>query len=188
MSRLRARLRDAVHIGAITGVFDVTKSVAELREGSVATAVQLHMSQPSDEEDTVNRLVVGMRHVDWALTLPLLAIEVFLLLRHPHSAEHGVRRQMWTAAACAFFCIIFGYMAHPLSGWFDPPARRVSFAVATLFFAGMYVSLYLDWEGAVGVYESSISATERKWIAGTVFAGMILSARGDVRPVLSQKR
>ena len=176
MSRLRARLRDAVHIESVTETF--APDAAGVNLGALKQAIYLRTTQLSDDAANVNRLVVGMRHVDWALTLPLLAIEVFLLLRHPHPLERDVRSQMWGAAALAFFCIVFGYMAHPLSVWATKERSKRSnhcyFALACASFVGMYLLLFLDINKALDLYKAPFSATEHKWLAGTLFAALWL--------------
>jgi bacteriorhodopsin len=90
---------------------------------------------PTEEARTTE----GTRYIDWAVTVPLLTVE---LLAVCSVAGAAARRLRFTTMAAAFLMIVTGYMgAQVLSSGRDATALVVWGLISTVFFGYLYVAL-----------------------------------------------
>jgi bacteriorhodopsin len=90
---------------------------------------------PTEEARTTE----GTRYIDWAVTVPLLTVE---LLAVCSIAGAAARRLRFTTMAAAFLMIVTGYMgSQVLSSGRDVTALVVWGLISTAFFAYLYVAL-----------------------------------------------
>jgi bacteriorhodopsin len=90
---------------------------------------------PNEEARTTE----GTRYIDWAVTVPLLTVE---LLAVCSIAGAAARRLRFTTMAAAFLMIVTGYMgAQVLSSGRDATALVVWGLISTVFFGYLYVAL-----------------------------------------------
>ena len=90
---------------------------------------------PNEEARTTE----GTRYIDWAVTVPLLTVE---LLAVCSIAGAAARRLRFTTMAAAFLMIVTGYMgAQVLSSGRDATALVVWGLISTVFFVYLYIAL-----------------------------------------------
>ena len=157
MLRVRARARDAAHIEDVIEQFDSAKEMPTEK-----------LKRLQERASNIDLTAIGLRHVDWALTLPLLTVEIFMMLRHPF----GVDEQWWgclLAAGFAFACIATGYFAGTASRTQSGDSFFwLTFAVSCALFVGMGTCLL-----AITVQRLDDAAPDgyqRKRTAGVVFS------------------
>ncbi|TAD85410.1 MAG: rhodopsin [Bacteroidetes bacterium] len=122
--------------GQVDGKWKTSMLVSGLITGIAA----VHYYYMRDYYTTTNETPVALRYIDWTLTVPLMCLEFYLLLK-PAGAKAGF---MWKLIAASVLMLVAGYIGEGFNPTGDTGHNVMWGVISTL---GYVYILYSAWFG-----------------------------------------
>jgi bacteriorhodopsin len=106
-----------------------------LISGLITMIAAVHYFYMRDQYLETRQSPTEFRYIDWTLTVPLMCVEFFLLIK-PYGGKIST---MWKLIAYSVFMLVFGYVGEAL----DRPNSPIWGAVSTLGYLGILYEIYL---------------------------------------------
>lgn len=106
-----------------------------LISGLITMIAAVHYYYMRDQYLTTNQSPTEFRYIDWTLTVPLMCVEFYLIIK-PYGGKIGT---MWKLIVYSVFMLFFGYVGEAI----DRDNSAIWGAVSTLGYLGILYEIYL---------------------------------------------
>ncbi|MBC7922459.1 MAG: bacteriorhodopsin [Ferruginibacter sp.] len=106
-----------------------------LISGLITMIASVHYFYMRDQYLTTSQSPTEFRYIDWVLTVPLMCIEFYLIIK-PYGGKIAT---MWKLIIYAVIMLVFGYVGESL----DRPNSAIWGALSTLGYVGILYEIYL---------------------------------------------